>query len=87
MHVSSLSPRNVYWGSCALYKRDKCLGCTEENRKAEAERKVFCHIYSCAVSKKSATSSDCTSYPCEKYDKGIFAENFIKWMREKLKEP
>lgn len=87
MHVGLLSPCNVYCGSCAIYKRDKCLGCEEESRKAEANGKVFCDMYSCAKSKELATCSDCTSYPCEEYDKGIFSESFIKWIREKLKEP
>jgi len=40
-----------------------------------------------AAEKKLATCSDCDSFPCEKYDKGIFAESFIKWIRDKLKEP
>jgi hypothetical protein len=62
------------------------LGCEEESTKAEAEGKVFCDIISCAKSKNMVTCSDCKSYPCEKYDKGIFAENFIKWIRENLKE-
>lgn len=87
MYMSLLSPCNVYCGNCALYKRDKCLGCAEESRKAEAEGKVFCDIYSCAKSKKLATRSDCAIYPCDKYDEGIFSESFIKWIREKLKEP
>lgn len=87
MDTSLLSPCNIYCSTCALYKKNKCLGCTEESRKAEAEGTMFCDIYYCAESKKLVTCSDCASYPCEKYDKGIFAESFIKWIREKLKEP
>ena len=87
MDTSLLAPCNVYCGNCAIYKKGKCLGCAEESKKTEIKTKVFCDIYSCAKDKKLVTCSDCVSYPCEKYDKGIFAESFIKWIREKLKEP
>ena len=87
MDTSLLSPCGVYCGNCAVYKKGKCLGCSEESKKAETTEKVFCDIYSCAKNKKLATCSDCDSYPCEKYDKGIFAGSFVKWIREKLKEP
>jgi len=87
MDVSLLAPCNYYCGNCVLYRKNKCLGCAEESRKAEAEGKVFCAIQACAEDKKLTTCSDCESYPCERYDKGIFAESFIKWIREKLKEP
>jgi len=86
MDLRLLGPCNVYCGNCAVYKKGKCLGCKEESEKAGAIGKVFCDIYSCAADKKLSTCSDCTSYPCEKYDKGIFAESFIKWIRDKLKE-
>jgi hypothetical protein len=86
MDISLLAPCNVYCGNCALYKKSKCLGCAEESKKAESAGKVFCDIYSCAKDKNLVTCSDCRDYPCEKYDKGIFAESFIKWIREKLKE-
>lgn len=86
MDLSLLSPCNVYCGTCVLYKKGKCLGCSKESGKAKAKGKVFCDIYSCAKSKKLVTCSDCTSYPCEKYNKGIFAEGFIKWIRRKLEE-
>jgi len=84
--VGLIAPCHVYCGSCALYKKIKCLGCVEESERAEARGKMFCDIYSCAKNKKLAVCSDCSNYPCEKYDKGIFAESFIKWIREKLKE-
>jgi len=87
MDTTLLSPCNVYCGNCAVYKKSRCSGCAEESKKAETSGKVFCDIYLCAKNKKLATCSDCASYPCEKYDKGIFAESFIKWIREKLKEP
>jgi len=59
-----------------------------------------CNVYcgNCALPKKGkclgcaeeskniVACSDCRDYPCGKYDKGIFAESFIKWVREKLKE-
>jgi len=81
-----LSPCNYYCGNCILYKKKKCFGCAKESEKASVEGKVFCDIYLCAKDKKLAACSDCESYPCEKYDKGIFAESFIKWIREKLRE-
>ena len=87
MHRSLLSPCNVYCGNCALYKKGKCLGCAEQSKKAESKGEVFCDIYSCATNKKFAACSNCESYPCEKYDKGIFAESFIQWLRKKLEEP
>ena len=87
MDTSLLAPCNVYCGNCAVYKKEKCLGCAEESKTAEIKEKVFCDIYSCAKNKNLVTCSDCESYPCEKYDKGIFAESFIEWIKEKLKEP
>ena len=87
MDRALLAPCNFYCGSCAVFKKGKCLGCVEESKTAEIKGKVFCEIFSCAKNKKLATCSECASYPCEKYDKGIFAESFIKWVREKLKEP
>jgi len=87
MEVSLLAPCNYYCGNCALYKRNKCLGCAQESEKAQAQGKVFCETYLCAQDKKLITCSDCKSYPCEKYDTGIFAASFIKWIREKLNEP
>ena len=88
MDRNLLAPCNVYCGNCAVYKKGKCLGCVEQSKKAEAEGKVFCDIYACAKDKKLAACSECVSYPCEKYDKGyLFSESFVKWIREKLKEP
>ncbi len=86
MDLSLLSPCNVYCGNCVVYKKGKCLGCARESEEAGAKGKVFCDIYLCAKEKKLTACSDCESYPCEKYDKGIFSEGFIKWVREKLKE-
>ncbi|MEM2917098.1 MAG: DUF3795 domain-containing protein [Candidatus Bathyarchaeia archaeon] len=86
MDANLLSPCNVYCGNCALFRKGKCLGCAEESSKAEAADKMFCDVFSCAKSKNLVTCSDCAVYPCEKYDRGIFAESFIKWLREKLKE-
>jgi hypothetical protein len=86
MNKILLVPCSIYCGSCAVYKRDRCLGCAKESRKAETLGKVFCDIYLCAKGKGLVACSDCQIYPCEKYDYGIFAENFIKWIREKLKE-
>jgi hypothetical protein len=86
MDESLLTPCNVYCGSCAVYKKGRCLGCVEQSRKAAAQGKVFCDIYLCANGKGLAACSDCQAYPCEKYDNGIFSESFIKWIREKLKE-
>jgi len=85
METNLLSPCNVYCGNCAVYKIGECQGCPEENRRAEAEGKVFCDIGVCAKNQKLSTCSDCQNYPCEKYDKSIFSESFIKWIREKLK--
>jgi hypothetical protein len=48
---------------------------------------VFCDIALCAKDKKLATCSDCRSYPCEKYNDSIYAASFIKYMKDKLKEP
>jgi len=87
MDMTLLAPCNYYCGNCILYKKNKCLGCAKESEKSEAKREVFCETYLCAKNEKLITCSDCKSYPCEKYDKGIFAESFIKWIREKLKEP
>jgi hypothetical protein len=87
MDTSLLAPCSVYCGYCGVYRKSKCQGCAEECKKDEAKGKAFCEIYSCAKSKEIVTCSDCESYPCEKYDKGIFAESFVKWIREKLKEP
>jgi len=86
MDTILLAPCNYYCGNCAVYRKNKCLGCAREGRKAEAEGKVFCEIAQCAKGTKLVSCSDCQSYPCEKYDKGIFAESFIKWIRDKLKE-
>lgn len=86
METNLLAPCNYYCGNCILYKKDKCLGCTKASEKAEAEGRVFCDISLCAKNKKTVACSDCEVYPCEKYDKGIFAESFIKWIRDKLKE-
>jgi len=86
MDMSLLSPCNYYCGNCVLYKKSKCLGCAEASAKAEAEGRVFCDVSLCAKNKPFKTCSDCQSYPCEKYDKSIFSESFIKWIRDKLKE-
>lgn len=86
MNLALLAPCNYYCGNCILYKKNKCLGCLKETEKAKAQGKTFCDIYLCAKENKLITCSSCRSYPCEKYDKGIFAESFIKWIREKLKE-
>jgi len=87
MDATLLSPCSIYCGNCAVYKPSKCSGCTEESKRAEIAGKVFCDIYLCAKNKQLVTCADCVSYPCEKYDKGIFVESFIKWIREKLKKP
>jgi hypothetical protein len=87
MDAGLLSPCGFYCGNCVIYKRGKCSGCPEESRKAEVEGKVFCDVSLCAKSKKLVTCSDCSSYPCERYDNSIFAESFIKWIRKKLEEP
>jgi len=86
MNPTLLSPCNYYCGNCAVYKRGKCLGCTKATEKARAEGTTFCDIPVCAKEKKLPTCSDCKTYPCEKYDGGIFAKSFIKWIRDKLKE-
>jgi hypothetical protein len=86
MDASLLSPCNYYCGNCIIYKKNKCLGCARASEKAATEGKVFGDISLCTKDKKLLTCSDCESYPCEKYGKGIFAESFIKWIREKLKE-
>ena len=86
MDASLLAPCNIYCGNCVIYRKNKCLGCRRETEIAEARGKVFCDIFSCADSRQLVTCSDCATYLCEKYDESIFAENFIKWMREKLKE-
>ena len=86
MNASLLGPCNYYCGNCILYKKNKCFGCAKETERAKTEGKVFCDISLCARGKKLATCSDCESYLCEKYDKGIFAESFIRWIKEKLKE-
>jgi len=87
MDMALLAPCNYYCGNCIIYKKNRCLGCAKESPKAQAQGKVFCETYLCANDKKLITCSDCQSYPCEKYDNGIFAESFIKFIREKLKEP
>jgi hypothetical protein len=87
MEVGLLSPCNYYCGNCAVYKRGKCLGCARATEKARAEGRVFCDIAICAKDRKLVSCSECKTYPCEKYDKGIFAESFIKWIRNKIKEP
>jgi len=71
MNENLLAPCNVYYGSYAVYKKGKCLGCAEESKKANARGKVFCNTYLCAEGKGLVTCSDCESYPCEKYDDGI----------------
>jgi len=86
MDTSLLAPCNVYCGNCAVHRKGKCLGCLGESKTAEINGKLFCNIYACAKSEELVTCSDCANYPCEKYDKGIFAESFVKWLREKLKE-
>lgn len=89
MDTKLLSPCNYYCGNCIIFKKSKCLGCVEASEKALAEGRVFwvfCDIALCAKDKKLVTCSDCKSYPCEKYDDGIFAESFIKWIRNKLTE-
>ncbi|MCL6578183.1 MAG: DUF3795 domain-containing protein [Candidatus Bathyarchaeota archaeon] len=87
MEASLLTPCNYYCGNCIMYKTNKCLGCSKATEKANSEGRVFCDISVCARDKKLLTCSDCKSYPCEKYDKSIFSESFIKWIRDKLKEP
>jgi hypothetical protein len=86
MDSALLGPCNYYCGNCILYKKNKCLGCKSATEKDLKEGKVFCDISICAGDKKLTACSDCKSYPCEKYDKGIFAESFIKWIREKMKD-
>jgi hypothetical protein len=81
-----LGPCNYYCGNCVVYKNNKCLGCATQSEIAKAEGRVFCDISLCARGKQVATCSDCTDYPCKKYDDGIFAESFINWIRDKLKE-
>lgn len=87
MNSSLLSPCNYYCGNCIVYKKGKCLGCPRATEKAQAEGRVFCDIALCAKDKKLATCSDCRSYPCEKYNDSIYAASFIKYMKDKLKEP
>jgi len=87
MDANLLSPCNYYCGNCIVFKRGKCLGCTRASEKAQIEGRVFCDIALCVKDVKLVACSDCKSYPCEKYDKGIFAESFIKWIKDKLKEP
>jgi hypothetical protein len=81
-----LAPCSVYCSLCIVYKTTKCLGCAKQSKTAEAKGKVFCDIYTCARGKNLAACSDCGSYPCDKYDDGIFAESYIQWVREMLKE-
>ncbi|MEM2117529.1 MAG: DUF3795 domain-containing protein [Candidatus Bathyarchaeia archaeon] len=87
MEAGLLTPCNYYCGNCIMYKKSKCLGCSKATEKASAEGRIFCDIAVCAKDKKMLTCSDCKGYPCEKYDKSIFSESFIKWIRDKLKEP
>jgi len=86
MNQNLLAPCNYYCGNCILLKKNKCLGCARESQKDQAEGKVFCDIYLCANDKKLGACSDCDQYPCEKYDKGIFAAGFIQFIKDKLKE-
>lgn len=86
MNTNLLGPCNYYCGNCIVYKKNRCLGCAEATEKAKAEGKVFCDISICARDKKLTTCSECAGYPCEKYDKSIFAEGFIKFIKDKLKE-
>ena len=80
-----LGPCNYYCGNCAVFKNGKCLACAKATEKAEAEGRVFCNISLCVGSRNLVSYSDCKSYLCEKYDDGIFAESFIKYIRGKLK--
>ncbi len=84
--MTLLGPCNYYCGNCIMYKKNRCSGCARESEKAKAEGRVFCDTYLCAKDKNLTACSECQSYPCEKYDSGIFAESFIKWIRDKLKE-
>ncbi len=86
MDMGLLSPCNVYCANCVIYKKSKCSGCKIESERRESEGKVFCDIFLCARDRRLVTCSDCASYPCEKHDKGIFAESYIGWVREKLSE-
>jgi hypothetical protein len=86
MDESLLAPCNVYCGNCAVYRRGGCLGCRVMGEKREREGGVFCDIYLCARDRRFDACSDCSDYPCEKHDKGIFAESYIGWVREKLGE-
>jgi len=86
MDMSLLGPCNYYCGNCILLKKNKCLGCEKATEKAKEEGRVFCDISLCARDMKLITCSDCKTYPCQKYDNGIFSESFIKWIRDKLKE-
>ncbi len=87
MDPNLLSPCNYYCGNCIVHKKGKCLGCPKASEKAHAEGRVFCDIALCAKDTRTATCSDCRSYPCEKYSNSIYAETFIKWIKDKLKEP
>lgn len=76
MDVSLLSP--------ATFTVLDALFIKGENVRAEL-KEVFCNIYLCPNEKELSTCFD-RVYPCEKCDKRIFSEGFIKWMRKKLLE-
>jgi hypothetical protein len=84
MMDESLFALNVYCGNCAVYRKGGCLGCRAMGEKREKEGRVFCDIFLCTRDRGFVTCSDCSSYPCEKHDKGIFAKSYIGWVREKL---
>jgi hypothetical protein len=56
------------------------------SEKAKREGRVFCDISLCAGSKQQTICSDCSEFPCTKYDDSTFAESFIKWIRDRIKE-
>ena len=84
--MSVISPCNYCCSNCVVYREQKCLGCIKQSQKTKAMGRVFCNISQCAIERNMATCSDCKDYPCEKYRNGIYAESFIKWIKEKLKE-
>jgi hypothetical protein len=85
MKATLLGPCNYYCGHCALYLQKRCSGCAVESAKAAAKGEQFCDIYDCAKTEAYRRCADCAQYPCAKYDKSIFAESFIKLIRDRLK--
>lgn len=72
-------PCGLYCGECSGFQEKKCGGCLSRKGLCLKYTKT-CQIYSCCVDeKKRRFCSECSDFPCEKFDKFF---NTSQWHNE-----